>query len=85
MFGYTFPQIRKSVLGFIAFVLMAVAASLPVGNSWKALIEAVLGLAATYGVFRVPNEPLPLIGTESHEDIPSYPSNVNVRRNTTDL
>jgi len=48
-------SIAKAVSASIGFAVAFVLNALPVGNPWRALLVAVVGVVTTYTTWRIPN------------------------------
>ena len=62
MFGYSLSEVRKFVIGAVGFAASLVATILAVGpdlipDAALPYINGFIGVAAAYGVFKVPNVP----------------------------
>lgn len=47
--------VAKAVLAAIGFLVAFALNALPVGDPWRALLVAVVGVVTTYTIWRVPN------------------------------
>jgi hypothetical protein len=63
IFGYTFAQLKKSVISVLGFVV-AIGTALTSGglipSGWLPVALAVVGFATTWGVFLAQNAPIGL-------------------------
>lgn len=61
---YALSEVRKTVIGVVGFLVAVLAAFLSIAadaipNEWLPWVQVAVAVAASYGIFKVPNQPAP--------------------------